>query len=72
MCYIHHSITQLQVSEQLSSERNSSSLFYGASLNIADAFPHGNAADELYPFLDPLPTENLQTIVTDTNLGVVL
>lgn len=67
MCYIHHSIIQLQVFEQLSSERNSSSLFYSTSLNMSDAFLHGNAADELYSFLYPLPIANLQTTVIDAH-----
>lgn len=67
MCSIHHSIIQSQVFEQLSSERNSSSLFYGMSLNISGAFPHGNAANELYSFLYPLPVENLQTIIADAH-----
>lgn len=34
MCYIHHSFIQLQGFEQLSSEGNSSSPFYGVSLML--------------------------------------
>lgn len=67
MCSIHHSVTQLQVSEQLSSERNSSSLFCGASLNTYDAIPRA-----LYSFLYPLSMDNVPTAYHAACLGMWL